>query len=262
MTNDREKVLLWKTYQQAPWGRIFYSVSRANVQRHLQKFHASLQILDIGGGNGVDAVFYAKQGHRVTLIDSSADMIEETKQAADTENLSSAISYSHADLMEIPTLFPEPVFDVVLCHNVIQYIEHPHSALQTMMDVLTPHGMLSLIGGNHYSEAYREVFQGLNPQAAEEKLQKTVIQSQVFQQPMHLYTPDELIELLQQLQFTRIQPYGIRCVFDYIQDNDTKAEPHFFAKLEQLEHRLSGTYPYYLLARYFHLIAHKPENRE
>lgn len=252
-----KKVSSWKAYQQAPWGRIFYSVSRATIQRHLRTLPPSLHILDIGGGNGSDAIFYAEQGHRVTLLDSSAAMIEESRQIAEVEQLSSRISCYHADLTEVPTLFPEPVFDVLLCHNVIQYIEYPESMLRTVTSVLKAHGLLSLIGVNRYSEAYRAILQRLDPQAAQEKLQERVVQSQVFQQPMQLYTAFEMIAMLQDLRFIDIQQYGIRCVFDYIPDNDIKAESHFFAQIEQLEHLLSATYPYYLLARYIHLLAEK-----
>lgn len=260
MTNSNEQTSAWRAYQQAPWGRIFYSVACANIQHHLPKAQSPLHILDIGGGNGLDAITYAKQGHRVTLLDSSPDMIAEAREAADAENLTAFISCCHADLIEVPIHFPEPVFDVVVCHNVIQYVEDPFSALQAITTALKPHGMLSLIGANQYSEAYREVLQNLNPQAAREKLQISVIQSQTFQQPMHLYTAQEMIDVLHHLQFTNIQQYGIRCVFDYIPDNDLKAEPRMFAQLEALEQILSGTYPYYLLARYFHLIAYKDEH--
>ena len=207
----------------------------------------------------MDAIFYAKHGHTVTLLDASAEMIAEAKNTAKAERLSDVITCYHADLTEISRLFPEPIFDLVLCHNVIQYVEHPRSALQAITSVLPPHSTLSLIGANRYSEAYREVLQRHDPQAAREKLQKTEILSQVFQQTMHLYPADEMIDILRQLQFTSVQQYGIRCVFDYIHDNDTKSEPKMFAQLEQLEQRLSGTYPYYLLARYFHLIAQKSE---
>jgi S-adenosylmethionine-dependent methyltransferase len=91
-------------------------------------------------------------------------------------------------------------------------------------------------------------------------LDVTITQSHTFDQPMRLYTADKVIEWFQHIGCTVVQQYGIRCVFDYMSDDAIKSDPQFFTQIEQLEHRLSGRYPYYLLARYFHIIAHRPEN--
>jgi S-adenosylmethionine-dependent methyltransferase len=219
-----------------------------------------LHILDVGGGNGIDAIAFAKQGHTVTLLDQAAEMLADAQHCAEIENLTETITFCCADLTEIPTLFPEPVFDVLLCHNVIQYVEDPVSMLQAIVSALKPHGIVSLIGGNRYSEAYREALQQRNLHAAQEKLDVTVTQSHTFHQPIRLYTADEVVEWLQHIDCTVIQQYGIRCVFDYISDNAIKADPQTFTQIERLEYRLSGRYPYYLLARYFHIVAQKPGN--
>ena len=51
--------------------------------------------------------------------------------------------------------------------------------------------------------------------------------------------------------------YGIRCVNDYIPNNDIKSALTFFAGLEKLEYAMSDRFPYYLIARFFHLVAQK-----
>ena len=55
--------------------------------------------------------------------------------------------------------------------------------------------------------------------------------------------------------------YGIRCVNDYIRDNDLKQDPTFFAQLEQLELAMSGVFPYYLFARLVQVVGQKTESR-
>ncbi len=52
---------------------------------------------------------------------------------------------------------------------------------------------------------------------------------------------------------------GLRCVCDYIPDNDIKNDPAFFAQLERLEYALRDKYPYNLLARYCQVIAQKTQ---
>ena len=49
----------------------------------------------------------------------------------------------------------------------------------------------------------------------------------------------------------------MRCVCDYIPGNEIKSDPAFFAYLERLEYAMSDKYPYYLLARFFQVIARK-----
>ncbi len=252
-----EKLSSWKAYQEAPWGRLFYSVSQANMRRHLQGFQHPLRILDVGGGNGVDAIAYAQQGHSVTIVDVSPEMLADARHKAEVANVTEQIRCCHAGYEDIPTLFPEPVFDVLLCHNVVQYVDNPTSMLDIIFQPLKSNGLLSLIGGNRFSEAYREMLQQMNPQAARDKLEENIIHSGVFDTPIRLYTVHEFIEFLESAGFTVIKLYGVRCVFDYIQNNEIKTEPNFFAQLEQLEYEMSGKYPYYLLARYFQIIACK-----
>lgn len=46
-----------------------------NISRHTAK--EKLRILDVGGGDGMDAIYYAKKGHTVTLNDCSSTMLAE-----------------------------------------------------------------------------------------------------------------------------------------------------------------------------------------
>jgi S-adenosylmethionine-dependent methyltransferase len=44
-------------------------------------------------------------------------------------------------------------------------------------------------------------------------------------------------------------------VCDYIQNDEIKNDPAFFAKLERLEHELSGRAPYKNMAKFFQVVA-------
>ena len=66
-----------------------------------------------------------------------------------------------------------------------------------------------------------------------------------------------MIQPLQKAGCMVMGNYGVRCICDYIANNDLKTDPVSFAQLEQLEYALSDRYPYYLLARYFQIIARK-----
>ncbi|MFI2645839.1 hypothetical protein [Streptomyces sp. NPDC018610] len=60
----------WKKWQDAPWGRLRYTVAEANLLRHLDGLgEGSLRVLDLAGGDGGDAVRLAARGHHVTVVD-------------------------------------------------------------------------------------------------------------------------------------------------------------------------------------------------
>ncbi len=161
------------------------------------------------------------------------------------------------ELGAIPTLFPRAEFDLVLCHNVLQYVDDMKPALAAVCHALLPDGLISVICANRYSEAYREVLQQLRPGAALEKLDARTTFSGVFKMEIRAYSAEEVSDALQELGCVPVARYGVRCVYDYIPDNDLKSDPAFSAELERLEHEMSGRFPYYLLARFFQLIARK-----
>lgn len=253
-TNFDKKIDLWNEYQDTPWGRLFNDAIQENLHTYLPEHPCRL--LDIGGGNGRNAVAYAKKGNWVTLLDIAEEMLLEAQRHAQKAGVDDRIEFHHADIMDIPNQFEE-TFDVVFCHNVIGYLNDISAAIEMIGQCLKPKGILSLIGVNRYSESYREILQQLNPKAALKKMSARSYTSQIFETSINLYTADEIIELLQGAGFSVMGRYGVRCIIDYIPDNDIKKDPTFYAQLEQLEQAMGSQYPYYLLARYFQIVAQK-----
>lgn len=105
----------------------------------------SLQILDAGGGMGQIARWLAGMGHRITLCDISAAML----QIADEENrkagLHEQIELVHAPLQEMPALLPGQKFDIILLHGVVEWMQTPAEALQLLIPLLKPGGLCSLL---------------------------------------------------------------------------------------------------------------------
>lgn len=254
-TQFDKKISLWNEYHDTPWGRLFQNVSQENLHPYLPKHPC--RILDIGGGNGYTAIAYAQKGHTVTLVDISEEMLSEARRFARKADVTEQIEFHHADLIDIPNRFDRQTFDVILCHNVIGYMKDISAAIRVICQSIKPKGILSLISVNRYSESYREILQQLNPKAALEKLGASTYASQIFETSIKLYTADDIMELLQGEGCSVIGRHGIRCIIDYIPDNDIKEDPTFYAQLERLEKAMSSQYPYYSLARYFQIVAQK-----
>lgn len=249
----KNAVEAWKDWQVAPWGRLFYTVARANLDRHLQA--PALHILDVGGGNGLDAVFLAQRGHLVTLVDVSAEMIAAARDHALKQEVEHQITFYQADAKELHSLHLSSTFDMVLCHNLLQYIDDPAQLLQSLSAMLKNNGYISIIGANSYSESFSLALQRLDFEEACLQLQASSRTSGIFGKAMRLYRPEQIIQVLETIGCAVVGQYGIRCLFDYIPNNELKQDPTFFNRLEQLECALADKYPYYLLARYFHLVA-------
>jgi S-adenosylmethionine-dependent methyltransferase len=250
-----EKHAVLKEYQEAPWGKLQYSLAAANLKRHITG--EALTILDAGGGNGLEAVAFAKQGHTVALVDYSAAMLAEARRHAESNQVSGHIEIYQSQVSSIPQLLPPASFDVALCHNILPYVDDLDKALQAISYAVKPNGFISIVCINRYSEPYRLALQQLDLQAAYAGLDATIIHSKMYDTPMTAYTAEDLRAPLQRAGCVVVGQYGIRCVNDYIPNNDIKRDPVFFAALEKLELALSDRFPYYLVARFFHLVAQK-----
>ena len=248
----------WKAYQDAPWGKLRYRVAQVNLERHLGQFgQRPLTILDVGGGNGADAIYLAQQGHTVTVVDFSAEMLAQGRQLAEGNGVADKISFQQAAVEDLGDLFSEPAFDLLLCHNVLQYVEDVTAVLHALNRLLHPNGLLSLIITNPHAEVYAKAFRDFDMVGALAELGKKEHYVETFDTTIQRYTDDELKGMLETAVFTLVKQYGIRSVCDFISDNELKYDPNFYQQLERLELALSDKYPYYLLARFYHLIAQK-----
>lgn len=74
-------------------------------------------VLDIGSGEGRNAVFLAKSGFDVTAVDISENGIMKTKKLAEVCNVQ--IKTYMMDVIEFLSKSPE--YDAILCMNVLQF---------------------------------------------------------------------------------------------------------------------------------------------
>jgi S-adenosylmethionine-dependent methyltransferase len=118
-------------------------------------------------------------------------------------------------------------------------------------------GWLSVINPNPCSETYRHALLQLDLKAALDSLDQTAVNTALFGVEMHLFTREQLVEMLFSANFQLVADYGIRCVTDYIQNNEIKAQAEFYEQLVTLERALGERLPYKYLARFFHVLAQK-----
>lgn len=245
----------WIDSNNMPWGRLKTDLTRSNLKRHLSS--QPLRILDAGGGTGADSIPLAQEGHVVDLVDYSQAMLAAAERDATHAGVSQCVRLHQADVMQIPPLFSTPQFDVVLCHNVLQYVDDVPALLRALVEPLKPDGIVSLISTNRFAIPWRAAFFRNDLDEAYQVLDARSEMTMLFGHPAAEYSGDEVQAMLPQTALAFDAYYGIRCVTDYWGDNERKLQPEIWAKIVRLEFALTGRYPYNLLARFWQIIAHK-----
>jgi len=147
----------WREWQSFPWSKLLYDISLFNINRHLD--NRKLNILDVGGGNGLNSIHYAKLGHSVTLLDYSSKMLSDAKRSAEKEGVLEVITFCQADAEEIKGIFGAQEFDFIICHLMIEFVSEPIIILRNICELIAPGGLLSILDANRYSEVYRKAIQ-------------------------------------------------------------------------------------------------------
>lgn len=104
-----------------------------------------LDILDAGGGMGQIARWLAEMGHNVVLCDLSQQMLELAAQENARHGLSDRIKLIHSSIQDLPGKIPGRKFSIILLHGVIEWMESPEVAIDTMARILDDNGAISLL---------------------------------------------------------------------------------------------------------------------
>jgi len=244
----------WKREMARPWNRLRLKVETANLLHHVGD--SGFTILDAGGGNGYASVPYAQNGCQVVVADYSEAMVTDGRKLVSKLGLDKSVSFVLTTLEDLSSAIHDQQFDVVLCHNVLQYVESIPAVLRSILRPLRSQGVVSIVCLNRYSIAYHQAFLRGDLQAAQAAVGATEMNT-MFGSVARALAVDEIVEMLEGQGCAIQADYGLRCIIDYWGDNERKAEPEMLAQLEELELALSPEYPYKLLARYFQVIAQK-----
>ncbi len=229
-----------------PWDKLRYDLWTANIGKHAPE--NELRVLDVGGGDGLDSVIWARRGHKVTLLDTSSKMLEQARKRVEAEKLSHSVVFLEQDLLTHSSL--DQSFDLVLCHNLLPYLDDIEGPLERLKSALKPDGLLSVVCLNRYSEPFRQAVQQQDVEAALRTLDETTYTTAAFGIPITLFTADEVVLAANAQGLELAAQYGVRCVNDYI-PNEAKRD---YEAVLRLELALTNRHPYYLLARFFQLI--------
>ncbi|MEU6661456.1 methyltransferase domain-containing protein [Streptomyces sp. NPDC046821] len=109
-----------------------------------------LRVLDVGMGQGTQALRLARAGHKVTGVEQDPAMVAAARAALaeEPEGIRGRVRLVEGDGRDTGVHFLPGSFDVVLCHGVLMYVEDPDALLAGLARMLAPGGLLSLLVRN------------------------------------------------------------------------------------------------------------------
>ncbi|GHI18117.1 methyltransferase [Streptomyces lavendulae subsp. lavendulae] len=121
-----------------------------------------LRVLDVGMGQGTQALRLARAGHMVTGLEQDPDMLAVAREALAVEpaGIRDRVKLLEGDGRETGAHFLPGSFDVVLCHGVLMYVPEPDAMLAGLARMLAPGGLLSLLVRNGDALAMRPGLDG------------------------------------------------------------------------------------------------------
>ncbi|MCM3920463.1 methyltransferase domain-containing protein [Frankia sp. AiPs1] len=133
-------------------------VTRALIE-HLPP--APARLLDIGGGNGVQALEFARRGYHVTVCEPDPRMLAETRRGlADApESVRRRVELIQGDGRDAVHLVGTG-WDATFCHGVIMFVPEPAPLLTVLVELTRPGGIISVVGKNGPALALRAGLQG------------------------------------------------------------------------------------------------------
>ncbi|MET9911669.1 methyltransferase domain-containing protein [Streptomyces sp. NPDC006476] len=121
-----------------------------------------LRVLDVGMGQGTQALRLARAGHQVTGVEQDSTMVAVAREAlaAEPEGIRERVRIIEGDGRDTGVHFLPGSFDVVLCHGVLMYVEDPDALLAGLARMLAHGGLLSLLVRNADALAMRPGLHG------------------------------------------------------------------------------------------------------
>lgn len=232
-------------YTKTPWGRMFYEIVWKQIDLHNDK---SLNILDFGSGFGITANHFAKS-HNVLAIEPNKEMIENRIKENNYKQVKNSTDY----LLSLPS----KSFDVIICHNVLEYHENISLLFSQFSRLLAEDGIISIIVHNMNGKILQSAVFENNPQKSLALLYGTeTADSQLFGE-INICSYEKFANLLSLNNLKIVSKLGLRTFFALIQNNEIKYDAVWYDNNIKLELAVSDREPFKSISFYNHYIIKK-----
>jgi S-adenosylmethionine-dependent methyltransferase len=241
----------YAAYLETPEGRLRTDLAFANLEDFLPRSQAekSLCALDVGCGTGATAIRLARLGMHVTLLDSSPAMLDIARGAAQEAGVADKFVLQNGDATQLPSLFHTRSFDVILCHNILEFCDDPGAVLRSAAGALRDSSaILSVLVRKQAGEVFKAAIQAGDLVAAENGLTAEWGQESLYGGRVRLFTPDSLRAMLTHASLAAIAERGVRVLADYLPPRASRTAD--YERIFELERKLGSRPEYAAVARY------------
>src|SRR5690242_1690255 len=248
----------YAAYLETPEGRLRLDLPFANLREILPPpaASASLGALDLGCGTGANGLRLARLGYHVTLMDSSGPMLQIAKQAAQEAGLMEKIETKQGEADRLADFFRAAAFDVILCHNILEFVEEPVAVLRGAARALRDSsGILSLLVRNRAGEVLKAAILSGDLDGAANSLTAECGNEALYGGKVRLFTPDTTRSMLKAASLEVLAERGVRVMADYLSPRVSLSEQ--YQRVYELERQLGGRPDFSAIARYTHFLARR-----
>jgi S-adenosylmethionine-dependent methyltransferase len=221
---------------------------------------APATVVDAGGGTGQLAVALARDGYRVTVVDTSAAMLATCAQRAADEGggVAERVTGVQGDAADLPGLLGEGSQDAAVCHDLLTRVDDRAALLASLAGVLAEGGVLSLGFANRDWLALRSARRGDHAAALRLVEGGSGGTGGLMPRPpvgggQAMTLPEAEVEL-DKAGFELATASGVGVFADAGDDELGRGE---LAALVELERLVAGREPYRSSARTLHLVARR-----
>jgi S-adenosylmethionine-dependent methyltransferase len=246
----------YAAYLATPEGRLRLDLAFANLQEFLPQATRSLHALDLGCGTGATAVRLARLGLDVTLLDASLPMLDFAERAAREAGVTERIALEHGDVEQLATLFEVGSFDLILCHNLLEYVDDPGAVLSGAARTLRdPSGIISILVRNQAGEVLKAAIQDGDLVATEHNLTAEWGHEPLYGGRVRLFTAQSLRAMLVGASLAITVERGVRVMSDYLPPRVSRNDE--YQRILELERKLGRRPEFTAVARYTHCLAQR-----
>ncbi|HEY1623512.1 MAG TPA: methyltransferase domain-containing protein [Streptosporangiaceae bacterium] len=216
-----------------------------------------LDVVDVGGGTGGFAVPLATLGHNVTVVDPSPDALAAAQRRA--AEISAQLSVVQGEAASVADMIGSATADLVICHNVLEYVESPADAMAGIARVLRPAGVVSVLAANSVAAVLHHALAGRFAEARRllPDTSASAGEAAVRQELPRRFTLPELIVLVEGAGLRPGKADGLRIFGGLapgaLADGDAAAASGLLA----LEHAAAAYPPLRDIAAQLHLLGHR-----
>lgn len=225
-----------------PWGILFYKV----IWEQLSSI-SNCKVLDFGSGFGVTSNYLASK-NKVTAIEPNLEMIEERI----CENNYKQI---YGDIKALKEQ-EDNSFDVILCHNVLEYAKERKEIFDEFYRILKPNGVLSIVKHNHAGRIMQKVVFENNVDEAISLLNGGKINVYSFGE-INYYDIDDIKEWIGNKNIIIEKIRGVRTFWALQQNNEIKNEKSWQDKMFEIEMKVSDIEEFINISFFNHVLLRK-----